>query len=275
MSRFIHIQGRKALRFVMLMLLSLCMGFSCFLLVDAEEADDDIIVRVGYYENEVFQEGAQEGRIKTGYAYEYYQKISEYTGWKYEYVYGSFSDLYNQLLDGSIDVIAGLAYQKERDGLLLYPDSPMGSETYSLVKHSDADDITTNMSTLNGRTIGVLDSAMANVLRTFLNTHTVTANVRTYADYEALFQAFDEKQIDILAAEGDGASSRDGAEVLMAFGASDYYLCVSIQREDLLEQLNQAQSDLAQDEPSYLSTLQSRYYSRSVSSQAFSLVERT
>ena len=38
------------------------------------------VVRVGYYENEVFQEGAGEGLVKTGYAYEYYQKISEYTG---------------------------------------------------------------------------------------------------------------------------------------------------------------------------------------------------
>ena len=46
-------------------------------------------VIVGYYENEVFQEGAEEGAVKRGYAYEYYQKLSEYTGWKYEYVYGN------------------------------------------------------------------------------------------------------------------------------------------------------------------------------------------
>ena len=50
-------------------------------------------VKVGYYENEVFQEGARQGAVKTGYAYEYYQKLSEYTGWHYEYVYGDFSDL--------------------------------------------------------------------------------------------------------------------------------------------------------------------------------------
>ena len=49
-------------------------------------------VRVGYYENEVFQEGAREGAVKTGYAYEYYRKMSEYTGWEYEYVYGGFGE---------------------------------------------------------------------------------------------------------------------------------------------------------------------------------------
>ena len=30
---------------------------------------DDETVRVGYYENEVFEEGASEGAIKKGYAY--------------------------------------------------------------------------------------------------------------------------------------------------------------------------------------------------------------
>lgn len=66
-------------------------------------------VRVGYYENEVFEEGAREGAVKTGYAYEYYQKLSEYAGWRYEYVYGEFGDLYQMLLDGEIDFLAGLA----------------------------------------------------------------------------------------------------------------------------------------------------------------------
>lgn len=31
------------------------------------------VVKVGYYENENFQEGASEGAVKSGYAYEYLQ----------------------------------------------------------------------------------------------------------------------------------------------------------------------------------------------------------
>ena len=58
-------------------------------------ADDGDVttVRVGYYENEVFEEGAQEGAVKTGYAYEYYRNLSEYTFWSYEYVYGCYWEL--------------------------------------------------------------------------------------------------------------------------------------------------------------------------------------
>ena len=79
-------------------------------------ADDGDVttVRVGYYENEVFEEGAQEGAVKTGYAYEYYRKLSEYTGWNYEYVYGGYGDLYQMLLDGDVDLLAGLAFREER-----------------------------------------------------------------------------------------------------------------------------------------------------------------
>ena len=81
------------------------------------------LARVGYFENEVFQEGAQRGAVKTGYAYEYYQKLSEYTGWKYEYVYGEFGDLYQMLLDGKIDFLAaeGDGAYGRTNAELLYP----------------------------------------------------------------------------------------------------------------------------------------------------------
>ena len=174
-------------------------------------------VRVGYYENEVFQEGANDDSVKTGYAYEYYQKLSEYTGWRYEYVYGEFGDLYKMLLNGEIDFLAGLAYREDRKDLIGYPDAAMGNETYSLVKHDIDTDITLDTSTLNGRKIGVLDSAMVEVLQKFLNEHSIQAEVVKFNDYEPLFDAFDNHEIDVLAAEGDGAYGRDHAERDLTF----------------------------------------------------------
>ena len=82
-------------------------------------------VRVGYYENEVFQEGAKKDAVRTGYAYEYYRKLSEYTGWKYQYIYGSYGELYTMLLNGQIDLLAGLAWKKDREGLIGYPQAAM------------------------------------------------------------------------------------------------------------------------------------------------------
>ena len=235
---------------------------------------EGVTVRVGYYENEVFQEGAQEGAVKSGYAYEYYQKLSEYTGWQYDYVYGEFGDLYQMLLDGDIDFLAGLAWREDREEIIGYPDAAMGNETYNLIKHDADEDITVASSALEGRKIGVLDSAMAAVLQTYLEEHEVQAEIVLFRDYEPLFTAFDSHDIDVMAAEGDGAYGRAHAELLYAFGASDYYLCVAKSRPELLTELNEAQAELAANEPNYINSLRSRYYPVSISSRAFSAAEK-
>ena len=253
--------------FCALFLAAACMQTASFAQTSAH------LVRVGYYENELFQEGAEDGAVKTGYAYEYYRKMSEYTGWKYEYVYGSFGELYQSLLDGKIDLLAGLAWREDRETLIGYPDAIMGSERYYLLKHDNNADITADPATLNGKQIGVLDSAMVNTLNRYLENHHVTANVIPYSDSTELFLDFEELKTDVIAVESDGAYGRNHTEVLSSFGAADYYLCVNKNRPDLLAELNTAQTLLAAEEPNYLNSLGEKYYSASVMSRAFSLAE--
>lgn len=237
-------------------------------------AQDQKTVRVGYFENEIFQEGAGEGEVKTGYAYEYYRKLSEYTGWRYEYVYGGFSELYQMLLDGEVDLLAGLARTKERESIIGYPGKPMGSETYNMVKHASDDGITISYDTLSGKRIGVLDSAMVGVLEHFLSEHGIHATVQKYPDHQSLLDAFDQNAIDALVAESDGTQNRNNAELLYAFGSSDYYLCVTKGRTDLLEELDQAQEQLMIEEPNYVNSLSIKYYSASISSRSMSAEEK-
>jgi signal transduction histidine kinase/DNA-binding response OmpR family regulator len=236
-------------------------------------ADDKKPVRVGYYENEVFQEGAKEGAVKTGYAYEYYRKLEEYTGWKYEYVYGSFSDLYQMLLDGEIDLLAGLAFKEDRVSLIGYPDEAMGHESYNLVKHEQDTEINADPVTLTGKKIGVMESAIVDTLNEFLDSHDVKAEVITFPDYDSLFAAFNAGELDVFAGEGDSGFSVENAVILYSFGTSDYYLTVNKQRPDLLEQLNTAQTLLATEEPNYLNSLSTKYYSGSLASRAHSAAE--
>ena len=231
-------------------------------------------VIVGYYENEVFQEGAEEGAVKRGYAYEYYQKLSEYTGWKYEYVYGNFSELYNLLLEGKIDLLAGLARKKEREALISYPDFPMGVEKYVLLKHSQDSEITNDIQSLRNKKIGVLESAMVDSLKNYLAEGKVSAFVETFASYDELFAAFYDKRIDLLATEGDGTYGKHDAELLCYFGSTDYFLCVSKKKADLLKQLNQAQILMDIEEPNYLSNLRSKYYHSTVSGRALTDAEK-
>ncbi len=267
-------QSHKTIRRVLASVCALFYIFSLFSFSAFASEDPAPTVRVGYYENEVFEEGAAEGVVKTGYAYEYYRKLSEYTGWKYEYVYGSFSDLYQQLIDGEIDLLAGLAWTEDRVGMISYPDEPMGRESYNLVKHDHDVETTVDPASMNGKTFGVLNSAMEGALREYLDSHRVKAKVVTFDDYEELFTAFDNEEVEILAAEGDGAYGRSHAEVLTSFGSSDYYLCVSKTQPELLSELNTAQSLLVAEEPNYLNSLRAKYYPFSVSARAFSPAEK-
>jgi hypothetical protein len=89
-----------------------------------------------------------------------------------------------------------------------------------------------------------------------------------------MFQEFDEKKIDVMVGESDGTQDRPDAELLYAFGTSDYYLCVSIKRPDLLEELNQAQTELMTEEPNYINSLRIKYYPESLSGRSLSSTER-
>ncbi len=268
-------KGVRRITAYLLLAVIIFVGLSCPVLTYAEnKGAENEPIKVGYYENEVFEEGAASGAVKTGYAYEYYCKLSEYTGWHYEYVYGGFNELYDMLLSGEIDLLAGLAKRDDRIGTIGYPSEPMGSESYTLVRHTDDPSVTYTPSSVYGRKIGVLNSAIKDVLEEYLKAQSIEAEIVPFDDYESLFEAFDDRDVDVLAAEGDGAYGREDSEVICVFGASDYYLCVTIGREDILEELDTAQSQLAAEEPDYISSLQSKYYSSSVSGHTFSAAER-
>ena len=64
-------------------------------------------VRVGWYESPFNITDAYGGR--SGYAYEYQQKIAAYTGWEYEYVKTSWPKLLEMLQQGEIDLLSDVS----------------------------------------------------------------------------------------------------------------------------------------------------------------------
>ncbi|MBR6817326.1 MAG: transporter substrate-binding domain-containing protein [Acidaminococcaceae bacterium] len=82
------------------------------------------IVRVGWFES-TFNITDQNGR-RSGYAYEYQQKIAAYTGWEYQYVTASWSQLLEMLRQGEIDLLSDVSYTQERAQSMLYSSLPMG-----------------------------------------------------------------------------------------------------------------------------------------------------
>ena len=148
--------GKASVHLKRLKIFLLCFFVAMVFLPTAAAWADDSgkTVRVGWYDSS-FNTEDRNGR-RTGYAYEYQLKVGAYTGWKYEYVKGSWPELLQMLIDGDIDLMSDVSYTKERAELMLFPDLPMGQEEYYLfVSPGNREISPADYSTINGKKIGV------------------------------------------------------------------------------------------------------------------------
>ena len=122
--------------------------------VNAESDDEHEVIRVGWYDSS-FCYYDEFGR-RCGIDYEYLQKISAYTGWEYEYVEDSWPNLFEMLQNGEIDILSDVSYKEEREEYVLYPDLPMGTESYYIYVSAENREVSADdLKTLNGKNIGV------------------------------------------------------------------------------------------------------------------------
>ncbi len=222
-------------------------------------------VRVGYYKSDNFQEGCLDQQEKSGYSYEYLQTISNYTGWKYDYVYGDWADLYAMLLRGDIDIMAGVSETTERENYLLFPEDEMGYEKYYIYKSASNTSISSmDLSTLSGKKIGAIsDNLMTDYLEDWLNENAPDAEIVYYDDFEDRDDALASGQIDGIVSTDNNVSDSDDLLPVALVGEESYYLAVNDEREDLLEDLNQAQTTLSEMDPYYRERLQVAWFSDS------------
>ena len=207
------------------------------------------VVRVGWFDSS-FNYYDEFGR-RCGIDYEYQQKISAYTGWTYEYVEDSWPNLLQKLKDGEIDLLSDVSYKPEREEFLLYPDLPMGTESYYIYVDAENREISANdFSTLNGKRIGVnKDSIQESFLKEWKETNGVDLEVvQLTVDEDESMEMVAKGEIDGYAAIFSYDSEQKVVPVAR-IGGSDYYYVVNKNRPDLLADLNMALSEIQDDDP--------------------------
>lgn len=226
-------------------------------------------VRVGYYEdNNGFQMGFSDNARKSGYAYEYYQEIAKYAGWQYKYVYGPWSDLYEKLLSGEIDIMAGVSKTHDRAGKMLYPDNVMGTESYYVFVPTNSSDIKNgDISTLNHKNIGVNSSSlMLTLFRRFVKNNGLDCEIKTYDGHFSCAAALEKGEIDGYVITDNYVV--EGVKPVLKIGASNIYFAIAKGRSDLLSDINDAQNQILAASPYYTTYLQAKYFDHSVLRQA-------
>ena len=251
--------AKKTLRTRVLQAVSflVCFFVLTALLPAAAPADSEPkTVRVGWYESS-FNQTDDDGR-RSGYAYEYQMKIAAYTGWKYEYVSGSWSELLQMLTDGEIDLMSDVSYTVERAEKMLFPALPMGSEDYYLFINPENREISgSDFSSLNGKKVGVnKGSIQADFYRDWAERHGVESNLVevTGSEEESLLMLSDGELDAYVTVDSfsENALAEHGRPVPVSkIGSSDFYFAVCSGREDLLAELESALSRIQEENRYY------------------------
>ena len=228
--------------------------------ISAEETKNRI-VRVGWYEGTYNTTGSDDK--KRGYSYEYQQAVAAHTGWKYEYVEGSWAELMNMLKKGQIDLLGGISYAEERAASMLFSELPMGEDKYYLyVDPSNTDISASDLTTLNEKRIGVMpDTLSARRFCEWEKSHGVDTQQVDITSTDDARQKLQNQEIDGFVLNESPQWARDNISPALLIGGSYNYFAVSKKRPDLKEELDQAMQKIEKENPFYEEDLYKRYRS--------------
>ena len=235
--------------------------------------EENKTVRVGYFPYSNFQEGSY-GEHKQGAGYEYLQKISYITGWKYEYVYGSFKECLDMLADGEIDLLGSVSYTPERAESIDYSTYAEGTERYWIYTREEHADLADgDLKQMNGCRIGATDgSYQKELLEKWLDSNQIHAEVVICKGYDEMIEKLDADELDALVVPALSVNSDFIA--IANIGAGDCYFGVSKSRPDLLKELNSALEEINNTETDYSSKLYARYEGKAVINYALNKEEK-
>ena len=240
-------------------MLFLVMAMTFMLPLTAYAQESGKTVRVGWYESP-FNTMDQFGR-RSGYAYDYQQKIAAYTGWNYEYVEGSWPELLQMLINGEIDLMSDVSYTEERAETMLFSSLSMGAEEYYIFISPDNEEINRDdLSTFNGKKVGVnKGSVQAGFFREWAEANGVQAElIEMTEDVDESLDMLNRGDIDMYVVL-DGYLDASLALPIRKVGASDFFFAVNKSRTDLLTELNAAMNRIQEENHNYQQQLYEKY----------------
>ena len=234
-------------------------------------------IRVGSFED-TFNYVGKNG-VRQGYGYELMQALAGYTGWKFEYVKCDWSNCFDKLENGEIDIMGDISYTDERAQKMLFPEEPMGEEKYILYADlSNLDIGTYDFKFMDGKRVGVLMDTEPEIMLTEWENkngiHTEHVNVNNDDDVE---KKLANHEIDCFVSLEESLWSEQGISSVATIGKSGIYFAINKERSDIKTELDYAMRQLEQDSPFFKADLYKKYftlaYNQSLTGEEKSWVE--
>ena len=276
----------KRISCIFLSMFILCLPLSFCVPVKAETADADIVmtddasndstkqetknsdtqtnehkvIRVGSFEDTFNY--VDENGVRRGFGYELMQALAGYAGWKFEYVKCDWSDCFDKLENGEIDVIGDISYTDERAQEMLFSEEPMGEEKYILyadLSHTDIE--TSNFKSMDGKRVGVLlGTEPESMLTEWEKKNCIhTEHVNVY-DNDDVKKKLADNEIDCFVSLEESIWSERGISSVTNIGKSGIYFAINKERSDIKEELDYAMRQLDKDNPFFKADLYKKYF---------------
>jgi len=221
------------------------------------------LVRVGYTYHPGFIEHMPDGSYQ-GLGVDYFNEIADFTGWHYEYVSGSRSELETKLDRGEIDFMAPIMKTSERANLLFdYPIHSLGTAISGLYvpQASESvylDDYEHMQNMVIGGTSGSFQLLAAHA---YAREHGLNFHEKLFKNYDEALAALTAGQIDAVALSS--LYKIKGYRLVAITAYAPYYVVASKKvRQNLLGELDEAVEKINYTRSGFLSHIFEKYYGR-------------
>ncbi len=241
------------------MILTILLFSINFSFLNASAATEKI--KVGFFEFSGYHEIEENGQ-RSGYGYEFLQKIACYSDWTYDYrAYdASYADNLEMLENGEIDVLTSVTKTPEREEKFLFSDESIGTNsTMFTVKSGNQEVVAGNYDTYDGLTIGMLEGNSKNdVFKEFSKEKNFSYHAKYYSTEDELINALQTDEVE--GAVTGSLRATQNEWLVETLDENPFYIVVSKSRPDLMKKINEAIHELNLQEPDWRNVLHNKYY---------------
>ena len=227
-------------------------------------------VRVAAYSRgdlfEVTPDGDRSGALEL-----WLKSIVGHTHWSVDYVYGNYDQSLADVMSGRLDVVGGIGFTPQRRDKFLYPHTPMGMLRVYLWGKPDSKYMPGDPSTWHGMKVGLLASTISSqrARRQFDGDESISC-VEFSSDRDMLKAYFNG---DVDAVVDVEMPELENEKALHLYASHPMYICTSLKRKDLFEELENAMDEICDDFPKYLRMISEHHYGRRSDMAALSMEE--
>lgn len=218
------------------------------------------VARVGCYDLRGFIDKNADGNYY-GYAVDYLNALSAYTGWGFQITVSDNASLKQGLADGTFDFLMPCEYSDERLSQYSFTHYPMGEQFDGLYVLGSRSDVSyEDYAAFDGMRIGVVkDTSPATSLRANAKAHSFSYQEVEYASLSDLTAAFEAGEVDAVCRSGLG-DIPDDYHLVASTELRPFYIVASATRtSDLFAQLVTATDKLNAEQPTLSGDLYDKY----------------